>query len=400
VPERQQQAAKQKKRAIGNDASSIPEPEPELEQESSESSESTSPVEQFSATAAPGAGLVVATVPTMAAVTACRCDERLDALMRCAWVSSAEGAIDKLGRHRVASMTVCQGYCKTAYCCRIHWCPAFVVRDGTTKATAFTKYHCQEGVHDNAGNKGRHHADYAFYCSDPSCCGGKWFSRDETHRRTAVKKQAAATAAAVAVAAATTHQLPLAVEASLTPASVFFDQVQQARRTGSVNAAPEVVSGDDDDDDVSEKEEERMAGDHVESPVSTPCTTTPSFPLALSTEIVSGSGSGSASSADEYMPRKPAKETARQGEEAAAALATATATPMAPVFASPSAQPASFASGKSYGGSSGSLSMISPTGASLGVIPPDYSSSSIDPSKTNPSMPLLGSGVMEPPVYR
>eukprot|EP00727_Mastigamoeba_balamuthi_P006354 m51a1_g2339 hypothetical protein (647) ;mRNA; f:549817-552239 len=111
---------------------------------------------------------------------ACECTARLEKLRGYEWVSSDTLALRVLGDAEALSREGhCQGYCKTQYCCKIHWCPACIQPEGEGKTT---KYKCPY-PHESKGKKGRHHLDFAFFCPDPACCNGKWYSRDETHNR-------------------------------------------------------------------------------------------------------------------------------------------------------------------------------------------------------------------------
>jgi len=108
------------------------------------------------------------------------CLRRLQKLLLVDWVSLDAAVTEAVKRLEMAAREgCCQGLCATPYCCRIHWCPAYIRRPLGTAS----RYHCRQGPHDHSNRKGRHHADFGFYCSDPACCNGKWFSRDETHKR-------------------------------------------------------------------------------------------------------------------------------------------------------------------------------------------------------------------------
>eukprot|EP00727_Mastigamoeba_balamuthi_P001658 m51a1_g1149 hypothetical protein (570) ;mRNA; r:284274-286268 len=106
----------------------------------------------------------------------CQCVARLEKLLSYDWVRSHEGAAARLREAVVAAGAQCMGYCRTNYCCKIHWAPAYV-----HKESKLTRYHCVQP--HPAGRNARHHLDFCFYCSDPACCNGKWYSRDQTHNR-------------------------------------------------------------------------------------------------------------------------------------------------------------------------------------------------------------------------
>eukprot|EP00727_Mastigamoeba_balamuthi_P004151 m51a1_g13733 hypothetical protein (1005) ;mRNA; r:145321-149173 len=106
------------------------------------------------------------------------CFFRIQKLRSAEWVTGDPAAVARLKVLEDASVLACQGFCRTPYACRVHWCPAEIKREGTA-----SRYKCTVAQHDFRGKKGRHHADFPFYCDDPACCNGKWYSRDETHRR-------------------------------------------------------------------------------------------------------------------------------------------------------------------------------------------------------------------------
>ena len=107
----------------------------------------------------------------------CDCFNRLVLLAAAPWVTNNPQNSALLRRYIVESVISCTGFCKTPYCCRIHLCPAEQVPGHGSR------YQCQRGSHDNSDNRGRHHADFCYYCGDPECCGGKWYSRDQSHKR-------------------------------------------------------------------------------------------------------------------------------------------------------------------------------------------------------------------------
>eukprot|EP00727_Mastigamoeba_balamuthi_P006372 m51a1_g2355 hypothetical protein (782) ;mRNA; f:600957-603609 len=106
------------------------------------------------------------------------CVVRLEKLRSYEWVCNDPKAVQLIREAEALAQTQCQGYCRTQYCCKIHWVPAHIHKE-EGKAT---RYRCPY-PHESKGKKGRHHLDYAFYCPDPACCNGKWYSRDETHNR-------------------------------------------------------------------------------------------------------------------------------------------------------------------------------------------------------------------------
>eukprot|EP00727_Mastigamoeba_balamuthi_P000474 m51a1_g10423 hypothetical protein (531) ;mRNA; r:9740-11544 len=149
------------------------------------------------ATAAATGG--VAQDPRALAGAACaragECFLRLQKLRSSGWAPSESA--DPLGAQRLrelqeASALACQGFCRTDHCCRVHWGPAAAARTGRA-----VHYECSVAPHDYRGKKNRNHADFAFYCSDPRCCDGKWYSRLETHNRGARSKSKTAQAAQV-----------------------------------------------------------------------------------------------------------------------------------------------------------------------------------------------------------
>eukprot|EP00727_Mastigamoeba_balamuthi_P009574 m51a1_g5239 hypothetical protein (366) ;mRNA; f:343244-344829 len=132
----------------------------------------------------PAAGSVAPSVsPLRQSFTTCagspdECVQRLEKLRRLDWVASDPRAVQRISEALAAASVCCQGYCRTRYCCKIHWCPA----QNQKEEGKASRYHCQH-PHEGSRNRGRHHLEYAFYCPDPNCCNGRWFSRDETHNR-------------------------------------------------------------------------------------------------------------------------------------------------------------------------------------------------------------------------
>ena len=107
----------------------------------------------------------------------CGCFSRLVLLASAPWITEKPELVSKLHRLIVESESACLGFCTTPYCCRIHLCPAL------KNSGSGTRYQCQKGSHDNSDNRGRHHADFCYFCGDPACCGNKWFSREQAHTR-------------------------------------------------------------------------------------------------------------------------------------------------------------------------------------------------------------------------
>eukprot|EP00727_Mastigamoeba_balamuthi_P002457 m51a1_g12208 hypothetical protein (477) ;mRNA; f:3942-6062 len=102
------------------------------------------------------------------------CQRRLGRLASASWMATAELSA------RVAEVSAlcaveCQGFCQTNYCCKLHVFPTEIRKEGHP-----TRFKCPVA---HEAKKGRHHEAFAFYCSDVLCCDGKWFSREETHRR-------------------------------------------------------------------------------------------------------------------------------------------------------------------------------------------------------------------------
>ena len=94
------------------------------------------------------------------------------------WVATDKSFVGALLLRVEEAKTKCVGVCKTPYLCRIHACPASV-----SGVKGSSKYQCSGGDHSSLTVKGRYHESFCFYCSNPDCCNGKWFSRDETHAR-------------------------------------------------------------------------------------------------------------------------------------------------------------------------------------------------------------------------
>eukprot|EP00727_Mastigamoeba_balamuthi_P006072 m51a1_g2084 hypothetical protein (636) ;mRNA; f:1510387-1512714 len=76
--------------------------------------------------------------------------------------------------------TACQGFCTATHCCKVHVLPAVVGKEAGAGGHT-TKFHCP--IPHNPLQRGRHHEFFCYYCADPTCCNGRWFSREETHRR-------------------------------------------------------------------------------------------------------------------------------------------------------------------------------------------------------------------------
>ena len=111
--------------------------------------------------------------------THCECYGRLKKLLSMTWVASDSVFVGLLVKRAEESKSKCIGICKASYLCRIHACPAYV-----SGLKGSSKYQCHEGDHSSSlTTKGRYHESFCFYCDNPDCCGGKWFSRDETHSR-------------------------------------------------------------------------------------------------------------------------------------------------------------------------------------------------------------------------
>eukprot|EP00727_Mastigamoeba_balamuthi_P014465 m51a1_g9643 hypothetical protein (528) ;mRNA; r:1165695-1167720 len=124
------------------------------------------------------------------------CARRLDLLLKSDWVrrdGTATAAVERLLAG--ARGGACQGFCATSYCCKLHYCPATIrtlaplLGGGSPQQASrkATKYVCPV-AHDRVA-KGRHHELFAFYCEDECCPGGKWFAREETHRKSRRRKE-------------------------------------------------------------------------------------------------------------------------------------------------------------------------------------------------------------------
>ena len=112
----------------------------------------------------------------------CDCCTRLSRLLAVHWIESSLDLVAALRQRVEASKTRCLGFCQSCYLCRLHCAPA-IINEGRHPS----RYQCLVDDHESTP-KGRHHADFLFYCDRPSCCNGKWFARDETHARTLRKR--------------------------------------------------------------------------------------------------------------------------------------------------------------------------------------------------------------------
>ena len=169
----------------------------------------------------------------------CECRERLARLLEVPWVEAAPAFAALVRERWAASAGGCLGFCRTPYLCRVHACPAVIVAGRHP-----SRYQCLHGSHDGIANKGRHHADYCFYCADPACCGGKWYSRDETHARTLRRHQRADSSSCAAAAPAALPTVAAAEEERIKPEHQFF-------------AIPELAVPDSNtNNDLQESEEE------------------------------------------------------------------------------------------------------------------------------------------------
>ena len=115
----------------------------------------------------------------------CDCCTRLSRLLAVHWIENSLELVHQLRQRVEESKTRCLGFCQSCYLCRIHCAPA-IINEGRHPS----RYQCL--VDDHADTpKGRHHADFLYYCARPTCCNGRWYSRDETHTRTLRKRGAA-----------------------------------------------------------------------------------------------------------------------------------------------------------------------------------------------------------------
>lgn len=112
----------------------------------------------------------------------CDCCTRLSRLLAVHWLENTPALVAALRARVEESKTRCLGFCQSCYLCRLHCAPA-IINEGRHPS----RYQCL--VDDHASTpRGRHHADFLFYCDRPECCNGKWFARDETHARTLRKR--------------------------------------------------------------------------------------------------------------------------------------------------------------------------------------------------------------------
>ena len=112
----------------------------------------------------------------------CDCCTRLSRLLAVHWIENSLDLVAALRARVEASKTRCLGFCQSCYLCRLHCAPA-IINEGRHPS----RYQCLVDDHESTP-KGRHHADFLFYCARPACCNGKWFARDETHARTLRKR--------------------------------------------------------------------------------------------------------------------------------------------------------------------------------------------------------------------
>lgn len=201
----------------------------------------------------PVAATAAATATAEIGACECACRERLGRLLAAPWVEAAPAFAGLVRAQWAASARGCLGFCQTPYLCRVHACPAVIVAGRHP-----SRYLCLHGSHDGIANKGRHHADYCFYCADPACCGGKWYSRDETHARTLRRHQRAdseAHAAATGVAAAVAAPGTVAEE-RVQPEREYAPLTELAVPESASNANTNTDDSDDVQEDVKEEDDE------------------------------------------------------------------------------------------------------------------------------------------------
>eukprot|EP00727_Mastigamoeba_balamuthi_P000892 m51a1_g1080 hypothetical protein (712) ;mRNA; f:19822-22443 len=143
------------------------------------------PVQLYSAPAAPPAA-------RPGACSGAECSHRLEILLRVDWVRKdleSSTTVDRLLSE--TSRGACLGYCQTPYLCKTHLCPAHrmdnigdLLPPGASRKVS--RFVCPM-PHDRVSN-GRYHELFAFYCGDMCCLPGRWFSREETHKKSKEKR--------------------------------------------------------------------------------------------------------------------------------------------------------------------------------------------------------------------
>lgn len=103
------------------------------------------------------------------------CLRRLKKLANTSWVRKDPSLSAKSAAFITAAATTCQGFCWASHVCKLHLIPAPVRKDSDRR------FQCSV-AHENVV-RGRYNEDFAFFCSDDACCGGKWYSREESHTR-------------------------------------------------------------------------------------------------------------------------------------------------------------------------------------------------------------------------
>eukprot|EP00727_Mastigamoeba_balamuthi_P004786 m51a1_g14305 putative inter-alpha-trypsin inhibitor heavy chain h3 (1204) ;mRNA; f:460684-465801 len=194
------------------------------------------------------------------------CVQRLERLARADWVrKDAEMARAVQRLLAEASLGRCQGFCQTSYFCKLHHCPAHTrkVDEPLTElspggqARKVSKFVCQQ-PHDKVAN-GRHHELFAFYCSDECCAPGKWFAREETHRKSRKRKETD-TPAAMALASAPPMLAPDAFYAekheNAAPAAGADGQHEREDDEGTEPEGHEAEEEGEEDAEPEEDEEE------------------------------------------------------------------------------------------------------------------------------------------------
>lgn len=174
------------------------------------------------------------------------CARRLTLLLAADWVrldDEARAAVSTIAGR--AAKGECLDFCRTQYCCRIHWCPARR-REGAAPAAGGSRYECDSGPHvQRTARKGRHQVDFPFFCGDVACCNGQWFCRDETHKRKEKRRVGAALCQDKVVVLSSESATRVVVpqggstlSASLDASSQSF-KAQHGEHTSLVASAPE-----------------------------------------------------------------------------------------------------------------------------------------------------------------
>eukprot|EP00727_Mastigamoeba_balamuthi_P008874 m51a1_g4609 hypothetical protein (477) ;mRNA; f:249946-251816 len=107
------------------------------------------------------------------------CVRRAQKLSGAVWARAQENGA-RVSELITSCRMACQGLCQTSYLCKLHLYAAEV-----RKEDRMTRFRCPvPHMYVNC----RHDDTLAFYCADPLCCNGKWFSRETTHARATRKR--------------------------------------------------------------------------------------------------------------------------------------------------------------------------------------------------------------------